>query len=709
MNYPAPKTFVSPGLRKLLLRLNICQEAQLQELSQVVSDSQIIRALAERFQIDETGIAEQIAADLGLPMVTIDEPPIDVVSLLDKDFALQYRCFPIREDGDHLIVALADPLDLEAISQIEFVLQKEVEVHLALESNILRAIERFLSDEGSFDNLEDVSGAVEIITDSPGDKEQEQEGSKAAPIVRLVNKILTDASNLGASDIHLEPTANQLDVRFRVDGVMATRLTIPKRLQQYVITRVKILAGMDITERRRPQDGGFRIRTGKYRTRDVRASAVPTLYGENLVLRLLRSDFEGLSFESLGLDIELTQKLQKMLRKPDRIILVTGPTGSGKSTTLYAALQHLRQGTNNIITVEDPIEFRVPGITQIQVDTKVGITFAGGLRSILRQDPDVILVGEIRDLETAEIAFQAAQTGHLVLSTLHTNDAISAVVRLRDLGLEPFVIAASLGGIIAQRLVRKLCGECKKPVDQATQRALEEKYGQRFERLLQANGCQACAHGGFSDRIGVYSLLPISSSLREAIRDEASDERLHEIAQELGMQELFEAGLDLVSRGVTSLQELERVISEENFQLRQEESGTERSVAELAAAYHSTQDKPKRVLLVDDDDGVRIVMGMSMEKAGFEVEAFSSGQEALEALQSFQPDIAVLDLMMPGMDGREVLGKLRERVPKLPVLMLTAADDEQSEMSLLDAGASDYVSKASSPALVIARMKRLLQ
>ena len=608
---------------------------------------------------------------------------------------------------------------------------------IAKEGSICELIERSVGvADAKSESAEDGLRLTTLTTDNevavgviPGDASEEV-GSKTAPIVKIVNKILADARAAHASDVHVEPTAQSLEVRFRIDGVMQSHLTVPKKLQPYILTRIKLLSGMDITEKRRPQDGRFRIRTADGEAVDIRASAVPTPSGEKIVLRLLGNASEERSVDSLHLPPSVKAALLEVLRSKDRIVLVCGPTGSGKTTTLYSLLNHVKEGTTNIITVEDPIEMRIQGATQIQVDAKIGMTFASGLRSILRQDPDIILVGEIRDLETAEVAFQAAQTGHFVLSTLHTNSAPSAVIRLRDLGLAPFVIASSLGGVLAQRLVRKLCTKCCAPLGEAEAATFHARYHVATAGVRKQAGCEGCDGSGYKGRIGVYSFFPVGAEVRELIRLGASEDELTQAAKHHGMKELHAAGLDLVVQGLTSPDELERVIGMaegvsttpalpfHELPLERPKPGRVRSgqpvqsIESLVNAYeHDVVERPvPRILLVDDDEGVRAVMSRALRKAEFEVIEAADGYEGLDRARSMVPDIVVSDLVMPGLDGRELLSELRKcpETSAIPVLMLTGSDGEENEILLIEAGANDFVSKASSPPLVIARIRRLL-
>ncbi|MCB0323446.1 MAG: Flp pilus assembly complex ATPase component TadA [Bdellovibrionales bacterium] len=791
----------SPGLKGLLQRLALVSAVDIEAAERAAKDRKLLAALAERELIDEDIVLKRISDDLGIELVDLDDPTVQQsmrecsFSLkLDSAVALEHRCVPIRKVQQQVVVALADPLDLETIRLLEFVLEAPVRPALAAERAIRAALSRV---SGSRDVAaaveqvypeEHVDREVRSLELSVGEVDESDSasvkaGSESAPVVRLVSRILADALLQEASDIHIEPTNDSLEIRFRIDGIMHSQLSIPKRLQPYAATRLKLLAGMDITERRRPQDGRFRIKGPDGQFADIRASSVPTPYGETLVLRILRAGINKLRLDLLGMDEQTLSRFKEVLTLRDRMIAVTGPTGSGKSTTLYASIIHVREGTTNIITVEDPIEYRLEGVTQIQVDEKVGMTFASGLRSILRQDPDIILIGEVRDLETAEISFQAAQTGHLVLTTLHTNTAASAIVRLLDLGLEPFLIAPSLGAILAQRLVRVLCGQCSRPLTEEEAQALERSTGVQSDALRAAVGCRACGQTGYRGRRGIYSLLVVDSDVREVIRSGGSEQAIEEAARANGMRSMYDAALDLVRQGATTFEEVERVLGKQRartsgaapemppqvpkevkaLQFAEEAptaeplgiesapvavvdltsaeeltdffvAGVEQalgdydftsaidaaehaaekatSIADLAASYHgkAAGGGTHRILLVDDDAGVRAVMSRTLRKAHFDVAEAGDGVEALEKVGTFKPDLIVCDLSMPRLSGEGFVKALREKEGEqhAKVLMLTGSDDEANEIRLLEAGANDFVSKNASPAVVVARIRRLL-
>ena len=756
----SPLRASSPGLSRLIVRLGLASEEQVTEAEHKKLNTKLIARLAKAGIVDEPAALSAISESLSIPLVDLSyelkQTSVSIAEVfpeIDRTFALEHRCFPILRSDEEVVFALADPLDMETVSRIEFPVDCNVRIRLASEYQIIQAINKHLHDDiegldpfGEDDDKISSDGLEVVVASSPeesnvGDVEQ----ASSAPIVKLVNKVLADAARANASDVHIEPSKTKLEIRFRIDGVLSSHLSVPKKLQSYVITRIKLLSGMDIAERRRPQDGRFRIRISESEACDIRASTVPTPAGETLVLRLLRSDLESVSLESLGMSAKLREYLEEALSSRERIVIVTGPTGSGKTTTLYAALNRLRTGENNIITVEDPIEYRIEGITQIQVDEKVGITFAAGLRSILRQDPDIIFVGEIRDLETAEIAFQSAQTGHFVLSTLHTNDASSAVTRLVDLGLESFLLASSLGGVLAQRLVRKLCTECSKEASPEDQQKFEQQYGLRPNSLRVAGSCSACRGSGYSGRTGVYSFLPISKEVREAIRENGGEEAIIKAGEATGMISLGQAGLELVQSGLSSLDEVERVLGRSvlrslgsdnslkefggsSAESRATDVGGEKSeetksgfdeeasVLDLVHAYKDLKknNEPganRRILFVEDNESFRFSWHKVLESADYIVEDAENGVDALKKLESFSPDLILCDLQMPEMGGEDFLQELQkgEHFKKVPFIILTASDDELNELRLIEAGARDFLSKTVSPPVLLARLKRHLK
>lgn len=533
--------------------------------------------MLERGLVAKSDLVEALAEVSRIPYVDSANAQIDpeALKLIPPTVALRFCVMPISFEGNRLVVAMAEPQNLHAIDELRFLSGTEVIPRIGFRSEIKEAITKWyhlesaevpdeklpIGDDGS-------AGVMEFVSTSSLqrniDAMQEMQAElmhKSTPAMRLVSQTISSAVGKQASDIHIEPQSGDTAVRIRVDGMLRDLIRVPRSLQSSVVSRIKILADMDIAERRAPQDGRFMVKFGGSKI-DLRVSTLPTQYGEKVVMRLLQTDAPLQQFEMLGLAPEIANHLRRIIALPQGMLLVTGPTGSGKSTTLYSALSALRKPTVNIITVEDPVEYALPGINQVQVNNKAGLTFANCLRSILRQDPNVIMVGEIRDKETAEIALKAAQTGHFVLSTLHTNDSVAAVSRLLDLGVPGFMIATSVSGIIAQRLVRRLCscrGEmAASPAYRA--RLIEAGMSELPESQLVPVGCDTCDGTGYKGRVGVYELLVFNEPVRAAVRDGARNDEMRNLARSGGMKLMQEYALERVREGLTTIEEVSRVI-----------------------------------------------------------------------------------------------------------------------------------------------------
>ncbi len=520
-------------------------------------------------------IATALAQVQGIPYADCPPPMIepDVLALLPHFIALRCCVLPLYIKGKTLVVAMAEPQNLLIRDELRFSIGMEISPRFSFRDDILAGIKKHYGRDVAGDEPEaekaekrDAS-AIEFITTNEREENREalkelQAGeTQQTPAVRYVSRILAAAVNKGASDIHIEPRVGNCMVRLRVDGILAELLTIPSEHQAAVLSRVKILADMDISERRVPQDGRFLIQYRDLRL-DLRVSTLPTHFGEKIVMRLLDPRSTSVSLGQLGLSSENAESLNRILALPQGTLIITGPTGSGKSTTLYAALNLLCSPHRNIVTVEDPVEYMLEGVNQVQVHPKAGLTFPGCLRSILRQDPDVIMVGEIRDGETAEIALKASQTGHLVLSTLHTNDSISAVNRLLDLKVPAYLISSSVTGIMAQRLVRKLCScRTKTPASSAYLERLAIIGAEEIDNwMYEPLGCASCDHTGYKGRVGIYELLLIDGPIRDAIHFEARPEELRSLARAAGFQTMREDALEKVKQGVTTLEEVLRTV-----------------------------------------------------------------------------------------------------------------------------------------------------
>jgi type IV pilus assembly protein PilB len=520
--------------------------------------------------LQESELTDFVAKQYGVPTIDLDEFDVDpaVIQLIPEEVAQKHGVLPVNRAGSTLIVATADPSNIFAIDDIKFLTGYNVEVVVASEESIKRAIDRYYDQSSS---LTDIMGDfddsdLEIVRDGDdvdiGTLEKESED---APVVKLVNLVLTDAVKRVASDIHIEPYEKEFRVRYRIDGVLYEVMKPPLKLKNAITSRIKIMSSLDIAERRLPQDGRIKLKLGRGHEMDYRVSVLPTLFGEKTVLRLLDKSNLQLDMTKLGFEDKQLVDFQKSIHLPFGMVLVTGPTGSGKTTTLYSALSELNKASENISTAEDPVEFNLTGINQVQMHEDIGLNFAAALRSFLRQDPDIIMVGEVRDFETAEIAVKAALTGHMVLSTLHTNDAPSTVNRLLNMGIEPFLVASSVNCIVAQRLTRKVCGECVEPDPEVTVEALQEaglaEAEARSFTPMRGRGCRNCSETGYKGRLAVYEVMVLGEELKEFVLNGASATELKREAIRLGMTTLRRSALNRLVLGTTTLSEVFRVSS----------------------------------------------------------------------------------------------------------------------------------------------------
>ncbi len=518
------------------------------------------RVLIDLGMIKESDLVRALAEQVGLEFVDLNDYQIDPSSttLLPDALARRYRAIPIGERDGKLLVAMSDPANVYALDDIRTITNRDVQPVVATAADVEAAIQRFAGMDGQVEAL--ASQASEQLET---DDEQLDAAVEEAPIVKLVQAIMTQAVGDRASDVHIEPNEIDVRVRFRVDGVLHDVMHSPKNIQGGLISRLKVMADLNIAEKRVPQDGRISMRVGG-RQLDLRVATLPTVYGEKVVIRVLDKSNALLKLEDLGFLSDAYKRFEASFRKPYGAILVTGPTGSGKSTTMYATLNILNQEDRNIITVEDPVEYRLNGVNQIQVNPKAGLTFASALRSILRADPDIVLIGEIRDKETATIAIEAALTGHLVLSSLHTNDAPSAISRLVEMEVETFLVASAIDAVVAQRLARQLCERCKesyKP-DQAElgEAGYPEWLWPEITELWRAVGCSACSNTGFRGRAGLYEVMPMSEEIERLTVDRASADEIRRVAVQQGMVTLRDDGLEKARMGLTSIEEVARVV-----------------------------------------------------------------------------------------------------------------------------------------------------
>ncbi len=562
----APQIPLSGLSRRLvsdqLLTEQVVGEAYTQARKKKVS---LVSYLVENKLLGSTEIAWAASQEFGVPMFDIESLDLTTapVQLVQEKLIRKHRALPIFKRGNRLFLAVSDPTNHQGLDEIKFHTGLRTDAVLVEEDKLVKAIEKALEahDTSMSDMLDE---DLENLDISSGEEEGQDDVSEAdvddAPIVRFVNKVLLDAINGGASDIHFEPYEKTFRIRFRQDGILTEIASPPVNLATRLCARIKVMSRMDIAERRVPQDGRIRMALSRNRAIDFRVNTCPTLYGEKLVLRILDPTSAQLGIEALGFEPEQQKLFMDAISKPYGLFLVTGPTGSGKTVSLYTALNMLNQPDVNISTVEDPVEIQVPGINQVNMNPKTGLTFAEALRAFLRQDPDIVMVGEIRDLETAEIAVKAAQTGHLVLSTLHTNDAPQTLNRLANMGVAPFNIASSVLLIMAQRLARRLCEHCKEPeeVPDSTLLALGFKKSDLPITVYKPVGCQHCT-GGYKGRVGIFQVMPVSEATERMIMEGANAMQLAEQSRQEGVDDLRASGLKKVKQGVTSLEEINRV------------------------------------------------------------------------------------------------------------------------------------------------------
>ncbi len=554
----------------ILVKQGLVKAEQLKPLLQESAGpgKNFARVLVEHKLVSESALSEMMAKELGLPLISVLKYRMDpeVSRLIPERVARQYNVVPLAKLGDHLVVAMSDPMNIFAIDDLKALTQFKINPVLALEAEIRQVLDKAYAAPAPevSDTLQDDGPESKLVQTAAEDIRIDGSGTEDAPVVRAINLIVAEAIRRRASDIHLEPMQEQVRVRYRVDGHLTEAHRLPKTIQGAVVARLKIMSGLDITEWRLPQDGRFKVRMDT-RQIDFRVSILPISHGGKVVLRVLDKTSLSMGLDHLGFLPGSIALFKQAVKRPYGMILVTGPTGSGKSTTLYSVLSELNQPFRNIITIEDPVEYQVDGITQVQTNADVGLSFSGGLRALLRQSPDVVMIGEIRDFETADIAMKASLTGQMVLSTLHTNDAPSAVTRLIDMGVEPFLVASSVSLIEAQRLVRKLCQKCREPIKPPTDLLKEVNFTPpKDATFFRAVGCTTCGGKGFRGRVGIAEVLMIDDHIRDLIVRRVQSWEIKEYAtKNVGMVPLREDGLKKAAMGVTSLEEVITATSEE--------------------------------------------------------------------------------------------------------------------------------------------------
>lgn len=656
-------------------------------------------AIGDAMAVPPAEVAGLVADYFRLEVANVERADPAALLAIPEAMARRYTVFPMAREDRQLIIATADPTDVEAERALGFTSGRTVRFQIAPPSEIVRAIEKRYAPDQYLDEF--LAEEREDGFSSPSTSSDQEtitvEDIHATPVVKLTNLILRDGIKQGASDIHIEPGENQGQVRYRIDGVLRKHMDLPMSALNRVISRVKIRSDMDIADRLRPQDGRTRVNVER-EIYDLRVSTIPAGRAEKCVIRVLDQGGD-MSLDGLGVPGPELTRIRRLLSNRSGIVVVTGPTGSGKTTTLYSALREIADGEVNVMTVEDPIEYWLKDVTQTQVEVKQGMTFGSALRAILRQDPDVILVGEIRDGETARIAAQAAMTGHLVLATVHANNAVGAVPRLADLGLDYSMIADTLRGAIAQRLLRRVCADCAETIE-GELTSEEAEFARKYDMrpTVRAVGCEECRFSGYRGRLPILEVLSSSPAIEEAVGRRKGMSTLQALAVRGGMRTLREVALDWVAEGATTLVEVERVVGAD--------------VEDVSPETESDEDRAPRILVVDDDESARVKQRALLEVDGYEVTEAKEGEEALRILaDDSEYSLVILDLSMPGLNGRDVLRSIRDAVDTyaMPVMISTGDDSEVTESELLEAGADDYLEKSAQPQRFLARVRAVLR
>jgi type II secretory ATPase GspE/PulE/Tfp pilus assembly ATPase PilB-like protein/CheY-like chemotaxis protein len=698
--------------------------------------------VVQRKMAQDAEILSAVATRFRLPPADLSRLDPKLSEAVPEQVARRFNVLPIRQTDSYLEVATANPFDIDAEKMLAFATGLEVRMALGSPGRIRERLDDMYRNEDVVNRLLEGIETDFDVKALPDEEEAAATAEEASqrPIIRLVDMMLADGVSSRASDIHVEPIEGGVVVRYRIDGVLRQVMKVPRNAGLPLISRIKIMAAMDIADRLRPQDGRARVSVNGEAV-DLRVSTLPASLGEKVVIRILSQRTTVLTLESLGLHPDEQRAVSNLLNSKEGILLVTGPTGSGKTTTLYSAIRMIQSEGVNIVTVEDPVEYRLgQNIVQVQVHDKAGLTFASALRSILRQDPDVVLIGEVRDQETAQIALQASLTGHLVLSTLHTNDAPNAVTRLVDMGLEAYKIAAALRGVVAQRLMRRLCTACREPATEP----VPERAARFFPaglKLFRAVGCPECTMTGYRGRFSIVEVLTMNPELERLIGKGGTAEEIAEAGRASGMLSLWESGLRHVHAGESSVDELLRVTDVPQERARGAPARPAGRSGRTAAAappppppaappspasfdfptgldlidedLPETPAGPSRdtcVLLVEDEDQLRRVMKDLLEREGYAVAEARDGVQALDQVDRVAPDIIVLDLNLPGIDGYSVLQQLRSRpaTRTIPIVVLTAKGDEDNEVRVFQLGADDFITKPFRARALSARLEAVL-
>ncbi|MGH7702878.1 MAG: ATPase, T2SS/T4P/T4SS family [Gemmatimonadales bacterium] len=702
-----------------LVQAQLLTQAQVETARQDKEPGLWTAAVHQEWTTDDA-ILQAVATAFRVKVADLQTADPRAVTLVPESVARKHQVLPLSADDRKIRLAAADPRDLNKEQALGFMTSREVEFLVAPPEALARRQDEMYRPEHSIERLLDRLEPSSVETIEAILPVESKDPALEAPVARLVDAMISEAVREGASDIHAEPEGGATVVRYRIDGVLREVMRLPGSAGSALVRRAKILANLDVTDPLHPHDGRAAVRVDGQAI-DLRVSTVPIARkGEKVVIRVLDQTNLRNTLSDIGLAAGELALLDRLLGHREGIVLVTGPTGSGKTTTLYAAINQLKTGRVNIVTVEDPVEYDLGGISQIQVNEAQGLTFATVLRSVLRQDPDVVLLGEIRDVETAQTAVHAGLSGHFVLSTLHTNDAPSAVVRLRDMGIDSYKLATVLKGIVAQRLVRKVCPLCALEVGVDTLPPEARPPSDHVGTVLirRAVGCKECNSVGYRRRLAVVEVLPVEETVARLIDAEQAMDAVAKAGRAAGMRSLWESGLDRMWQGLTTLEELVRVLGE-----RVHEDGSTmpnrpsvmlvpdqvRAVVAAAVAEQATAGR-SRVLVADDDPQMRRLVRTVLERDGFEVVEAGDGLDALDVINQQHLDLVVLDVDMPRLDGMGVLEELRAHISKaaLPVVVLTARSDE-TEGKALDLGAQDYLTKPVRPTALSARVRAVLR
>ncbi|MBK6424422.1 MAG: type II/IV secretion system protein [Gemmatimonadetes bacterium] len=691
--------------------------------------SSVWQAVVDHGLVTDEALAAAVARQFRLKVADLAGADPRAARLVPESVARKHLVLPLSATERHIVLAAADPRDFNAEQAIRFVTGREVEFRVTAPAALLEKIDATYRPERSIERMLDRLEPAEVEAAVEEGLEPDRDPVLDAPVAKLVDAMICEAVRQGASDIHAEPEDHATVVRYRVDGVLREVMRLPGSAGASLVRRAKIFAKLDVTDPLHPHDGRAAIRVDGQHV-DLRVSTVPIARrGEKVVIRILDKTNLKQTTDTLGLSQQELALLTALLGHREGMMLVTGPTGSGKTTTLYAALNQLKTGRVNIVTVEDPVEYDLAGISQIQVNEAQGLTFASALRSVLRQDPDIVLLGEIRDQETAKTAIQAGLSGHFVLSTLHTNDAPGAITRLRDMGIDSFKVASVLKGVLAQRLVRRVCAHCavEVPLADLPADARPPEDWRAHPRVVRAVGCKQCGGTGYRGRLSVVEIMPIDSEVARLIHEEANPDQVAAAARRLGMRSLWESGLHRMWQGFTTLEELVRVLGE-----RVQDDGStlanrpsvmlvpEQVRAAIAAATPTpappvatgapAPPAQTQVLVADDDPQMRRLVRAVLEREGMAVSEANDGLDAIDLVAQRRFDLIVLDMDMPRLDGLGVLEELGHGVQtsQIPVIVLTARSDE-TETRALDLGAQDYLIKPVRPTALTARVRAVLR